>query len=353
MLVIQASNIHEGGGRVLLHDLLSEILNKNTSNSNSNKLQVVLFVDKRFNIQNSFQITDEKYLKVYEVTPSIISRLATEVKIWLLAKKNPAARIFCFGNLPPLFPVKNKVILYFHTVLYFQKYMNLKTNTRLFIKHSIERFWVKLGLSSVDEVLVQSSFVKNCFEKEFGFTKTKVFPFRSNVFNETTNTTQDKTADFVYLAAGTHHKNHENLIKAWMLLSKEGIRPNLHLTIDSRYEEILNLIQNAKANFGVQIVNHGTISHQEAMLLYSSTKAIIFPSLCESFGLPLLEAKNLHIPILAGELDYVRDIVDPTESFDPTSERSIARAVMRFLKINTEKSKMHSTDELVSFLINS
>jgi glycosyltransferase involved in cell wall biosynthesis len=64
---------------------------------------------------------------------------------------------------------------------------------------------------------------------------------------------------------------------------------------------------------------------------YRQSGALIFPSLTESFGLPLIEARGRDLPILAGELDYVRDVCVPVETFDPRSPRSIARAVKRHL----------------------
>jgi glycosyltransferase involved in cell wall biosynthesis len=60
-------------------------------------------------------------------------------------------------------------------------------------------------------------------------------------------------------------------------------------------------------------------------------KALIFPSLSETLALPILEARSLGLPILAAERDYVRDVVDPNETFDPESAHSIMRAVLRFL----------------------
>jgi hypothetical protein len=37
--------------------------------------------------------------------------------------------------------------------------------------------------------------------------------------------------------------------------------------------------------------------------------------------------------VLASELDYVRDVLDPEQAFDPESAVSIARAVKRFMGI--------------------
>jgi len=47
--------------------------------------------------------------------------------------------------------------------------------------------------------------------------------------------------------------------------------------------------------------------------------------------LPLVEAAACGLPVVAAELDYVRDVVTPLETFDPESPLSIARAVRRFL----------------------
>ena len=69
----------------------------------------------------------------------------------------------------------------------------------------------------------------------------------------------------------------------------------------------------------------------EVQDLYGEVRALIYPSRLESLGLPLIEARAAGLPILAAELDYVRDAVDPEECFDPDSALSIARAVKRFL----------------------
>ena len=68
--------------------------------------------------------------------------------------------------------------------------------------------------------------------------------------------------------------------------------------------------------------------------LYQQSRALVYPSTFESFGLPLIEARQAGIAILAGELDYVRDLVDPEETFDPGSPVSIARAIKRFLRVS-------------------
>jgi glycosyltransferase involved in cell wall biosynthesis len=73
--------------------------------------------------------------------------------------------------------------------------------------------------------------------------------------------------------------------------------------------------------------------HDQVLVLYSQAQALIYPSRFESFGLPLIDANQAGLPVLAAELDYVRDVLDPTQSFDPESPDSIARAVKRYIGV--------------------
>ena len=81
------------------------------------------------------------------------------------------------------------------------------------------------------------------------------------------------------------------------------------------------------------IENVGLMTRQEIDRLYCESGALIYPSTLESFGLPLLEGAAAGLPILASELDYVRDVSVPVQTFDPRSPVSIARAVKRHMVV--------------------
>lgn len=72
---------------------------------------------------------------------------------------------------------------------------------------------------------------------------------------------------------------------------------------------------------------------------YAETKALIYPSLFESFGLPLFEARLLNLDVLASDSDFVRDLVEPIQTFDPYSPYSIANAVIRHMGIPALKAE--------------
>jgi len=139
---------------------------------------------------------------------------------------------------------------------------------------------------------------------------------------------------FFYVASGEPHKNHRNLVEAWTLLAGEGIRPALCLTLDKdRFPDLCDWIEDKVKEMGLNVTNLGSISLEDLERVYKESLALIYPSDFESLGLPLIEARCAGLPILAAEKDYVRDAVDPEETFDPGSPVSIARAVKRFLGI--------------------
>jgi glycosyltransferase involved in cell wall biosynthesis len=102
---------------------------------------------------------------------------------------------------------------------------------------------------------------------------------------------------------------------------------------EGRFPDLCSWIEDNKRNCNLNIVNRGNVGRGELQELYRQTRALIYPSDFESLGLPLIEARCAGLSILASERDYVRDVVDPEETFDPNSPVSIARAVKRFLEI--------------------
>ncbi|MFN7695268.1 MAG: glycosyltransferase [Burkholderiales bacterium] len=145
---------------------------------------------------------------------------------------------------------------------------------------------------------------------------------------------QTRRYDFIYVADGEAHKNHRRLLEAWSLLAEEGIRPSLALTLSERDSHLRNAIEATMRAQSLRIEFLPKLSHDEVLIAYAQSGALVFPSLTESYGLPLVEAASLGLPIIASERDFVREVCEPAQTFDPESPRSIARAVRRHLGLD-------------------
>jgi glycosyltransferase involved in cell wall biosynthesis len=67
----------------------------------------------------------------------------------------------------------------------------------------------------------------------------------------------------------------------------------------------------------------------EVAQLYARSRALIFPSLMEGFGLPLVEARTLGCPVIASDLPVFLELADEGVSFfDRTSEQALDALVI-------------------------
>jgi glycosyltransferase involved in cell wall biosynthesis len=335
-LIIHATNIHHGGGGVLLTEIIKAIPAGIDSH---------LIIDDRM----SLPIEASLFLSIQKVSGSIKSRLLAEY--FLRKKTDPKDIVLCFGNLPPLFNLGCYVATYVQNRFLVDptsmRYLPLRPRLRIFV----EKIWLYLFKKNSTIFFVQTLTMMEYLQRFLGESiqiTVASFSDGSNFKNKL-----NKRFDYVYLASGERHKNHRKLFEAWKILSKQSIFPTLVVTldpiVDGELVEYMNLIN---SQHQLKIINFGKVNRQKADELLKNSKALIYPSSIESYGLPLIEAKNAGIPIIAIEADYVRDIVIPVETFDADSPLSISRAVKRFLNIKEMPNREISSMEFIHKLIN-
>jgi glycosyltransferase involved in cell wall biosynthesis len=147
--------------------------------------------------------------------------------------------------------------------------------------------------------------------------------------------------DFCYVSTGEPHKNHRALVEAWTLLARQQWFPSLCLTVSAEgFPQLHRWIAEASRRHNLNIDNVGYVSSERVDEIYLRSRALVYPAMYESFGLPLVEARRHGLRIVAAERDYVRDVVAPDECFDPQSARSIARAVERLCRNENSRTAL-------------
>ncbi|MBA4045731.1 MAG: glycosyltransferase [Erythrobacter sp.] len=246
--------------------------------------------------------------------------------------------LLCFHSLPPLLKSKAKVYCYVHNPhlvgLVAKGYALTWVNLRL----AIERFIARRFERNVDAYIVQTPTMRRALSRWIGDRRKgnrppiSMLPFVDHV---DVPAKSDKGAlptwDFLYVSDGVVHKNHRRLFQAFKVLADEGIRPSLAVTLPDRDAELIAELDAMVEQYGLRIVNLGHVPHDQIFEHYQQARAMMFASYAESFGIPMLEATASGVPILAAEMDFVRDMCVPAQTFDPFSEVSIARAIKRFL----------------------
>lgn len=320
---VHCPNIHSGGGRALLSAMLAVW---------EDGWKGVFQVDQRMPCEGS----ERTGLCIRSIPPTVWQRFMAEW--WLRKRVFPGDLVLCFGNLPPLLRLRGHVVVFLQN-----RYLVESVSLRAFswktrIRLELERRWLAWRVTNAEVVVVQTPSMQRLLLAS-GILRSQevlVFPFvsSSDGYRRGGGGASVRPLDtrFLYVASGEPHKNHRRLVDAWSRLASEGVFPVLLLTLDLQAnKDLCDWIEQQKLQYQLRIENLGVQSHKAVLQHYAHVDAVIFPSLFESLGIPLIEARQAQLPILAAELDYVRDVVDPEQVFDPMSPVSIARAVKRFL----------------------
>jgi len=300
--IIYAAGLHSGGGLFILNYLRKKIFNK----------EDIFFLDERLKLDKFY-----KNLNIIFVKDSFFSKFYSELKIKLFYDKNKNNIIFLNG-LPPFFKFKNYVISYFQNA-------NILTSKRFFSTDNLRSIKFRFFKKNVDKWVVFSRYAKKMLKKkiqkrEITYQKIILKNFRSKL---------KKKYDFIYPASGEDHKNHENLIKAFIILSKNKIFPRLLLTLKKSEFTKLN-IQYYKKKYKLKIINKPYQMREKFMSNYSYSKALIFPSYTETLGLPLLEAKSYGIAILASNRNFAKEYTKKNMLFEPDNPKDLAKKIINY-----------------------
>jgi glycosyltransferase involved in cell wall biosynthesis len=314
--LLYAPNIHQGGGKILLLSLIKAVKGDD----------VIFALDERLDLP--VELLEEN---VIWVKPTLISRLWLELRLQRLIAKDTL--VLCMGNLPLLF-AKQGIQKVFVQNRYLVEYISLTAfSFRPRVRIMIERWWLRSRVTRVNSFIVQTPTMKRLTQQAFGV-ETKVLPFLSRETCEelaAERKSKEKKYDFVYIASGEPHKNHKTLIYAWIALAKENISPSLCLTLHKKiFPELCDWIFSKIENYDLKISIVGECFHEDINKIYQQSGALIYPSLLESFGLPLIEATLSGLPVLASNKSYVMDVINPSAVFDPYSFQDIANAVRDF-----------------------
>lgn len=150
----------------------------------------------------------------------------------------------------------------------------------------------------------------------------------------------------IYPASPLPAKNHVRLLEA-LALHRERSREDLRVVLIGPTMHSWNPIERAIAERGIEdrVVRLGHVSEATLSALYERAAGLVFPSLFEGFGLPVLEAMSAGCPVavsdggslpeIAGEvgrtfspydIEQIADALDWLVRLDPTERQQQAAA---------------------------
>jgi len=129
------------------------------------------------------------------------------------------------------------------------------------------------------------------------------------------------------------HKNHELLLMALHVLKKRGISPTLVLT--GAHIASPESLKDLTRQFGLEekVLHIGYVEQRLFPGLYHGAACLVFPSLYEGFGIPLVEAMASGCAVACSNVCSIPEVVgDAAITFDPRKPDAIADSLEQILR---------------------
>ncbi len=147
---------------------------------------------------------------------------------------------------------------------------------------------------------------------------------------------------FVYAGAIHPRKNLVNLLKAFSVFKKRQ-QSNMKLLLAGRlawkYESFVENLKSYK--YRNDVVMTGYVEEQELSKIIGSAYAMVYPSLLEGFGVPVLEAMKCDVPVLTSAGSAMQEITKDAALYaDPESYTGIADKMMLLYKDENRRKEL-------------
>jgi len=299
---------------------------------------------------------NQRFVHSTNVTPHTIhpvTRLPILIRYWLdhpvrkHVVKQKANVFFSPDGFIPLGMSIPKVSMV-HDVAYLRYPEHLQPRIRAFYKK-----WMPRYLSYTDHIITVSEFSKSEIIAGYNIPADKI----SVVYNGITSAykpvseeqkkiTRERYTNgrpyFVYLGAIHPRKNILTLVKAFEHFKSAG--PSDHqLVLAGRAswhtEEVFKAI--AQSQWKDSIHLPGYIATADATTLVASAEAMIYPSLYEGFGLPLVEAMACGVPVICSNVSSLPEVAgDAALLFDPYDVEHLSHHMISLAKEESLRDKL-------------
>ena len=132
---------------------------------------------------------------------------------------------------------------------------------------------------------------------------------------------------FPYVLSVSNRKPHKNDIRVVKAFASASLDRRMHLVFTG--EPLAELVRSIEAHGLRSRVDFvGLVPEERLPSLYRGAEALIFPSLYEGFGLPILEAMACGVPVVTSNITGMPEVAgDAAILVDPRSVEQISRAM--------------------------
>jgi glycosyltransferase involved in cell wall biosynthesis len=163
----------------------------------------------------------------------------------------------------------------------------------------------------VDGFQVVSEYTAERLQSLYDIPPEQVFITRHPIHGRLTSVESSREPFFFYPANFWIHKNHETLLVAYQIyLSRTGVKPPWNLVLTGHPDERMATLQQIAVDLGVatHVKFAGHVAESDLAKLYATASCLVFPSLHEGYGIPIVEAMAFGVPVICGTNGSIPEI---------------------------------------------
>jgi len=171
------------------------------------------------------------------------------------------------------------------------------------ISHTVERDLISYLNDNFGSIR-DKKFEHFILGSDFNYTRARDLQIRENLKKPFTN-----ASTYLIVSTVEPRKNHKYLLDVFDKLWEQNISVNLCIVgrVGWKVEELIDRI-NSHKEFKKRLFHFDNLNDSELIFTYQNSKMLLFPSIVEGFGLPIVESLTNHLPVLASDTAIHREV---------------------------------------------
>lgn len=250
--------------------------------------------------------------------------------------------LHCTSNTAPI-NLSVPLILTLHDIIYLEKW-NFTQGTSYQIVGNLYRRWnVPIVVKKAKHILTVSNFERDRITSYFKFNQSQVSTAYNGVGKHFAPIADKEELlrikklynlpdNYIFFLGNTDpKKNVIGVLKALSILKQNGQLKSKLLMLDINRDYLLNLMKQINDESLIDdIVFSGYVPNKDLPAIYSQASLFLYPSLRESFGIPLLEAMACGAPLITSNTSSMPEIATNAALFvNPFNAAEIADAIVK------------------------
>lgn len=232
-----------------------------------------------------------------------------------------------YNTAPFVLPRKTALVLVLHDMILMKDFRNASFRNRL--KDVYRRWQIPASVRRAKIVLTVSEHARGEILQAFPKANVRVIPCTVAEHWYEPRPLNGREGHLLMVTSSAPHKNARRGIEGYARYARSagaGARPLKIVGLTKQASEYAGQLRTHGVQDLVKFLSF--VSEAELLALYQGASALLFPSLAEGFGIPVLEAMATGTPVIASNVTSLPEVGgDAGYYFDPEREHDIAKAI--------------------------